>query len=103
MTRRFWIGLALAVPVVALEMGGHLTGLDQLIRAADLELAADRAGDAGGAVGRLAILRARLAVARHPQPQHVHADRDGHRRRLGLQHRGDARARSIFPPAFREP
>jgi P-type Cu+ transporter len=24
MTRRFWIGLALAVPVVALEMGGHL-------------------------------------------------------------------------------
>ncbi len=26
-TRRFWIGLALALPVVALEMGGHLTGL----------------------------------------------------------------------------
>jgi len=27
MTRRFWVGLALAVPVFALEMGGHLTGL----------------------------------------------------------------------------
>ena len=27
MTRRFWIGLALAVPVFALEMGGHLGGL----------------------------------------------------------------------------
>jgi P-type Cu+ transporter len=27
MTRRFWIGLALTVPVFALEMGGHLTGL----------------------------------------------------------------------------
>jgi Cu+-exporting ATPase len=27
MTRRFWIGLALAVPVLALEMGGHMTGL----------------------------------------------------------------------------
>jgi Cu+-exporting ATPase len=27
MTRRFWIGLALAVPVVALEMGGHLVHL----------------------------------------------------------------------------
>ncbi len=27
MSRRFWIGLALSVPVVALEMGGHLTGL----------------------------------------------------------------------------
>lgn len=27
MTRRFWVGLALAVPVLTLEMGGHLTGL----------------------------------------------------------------------------
>jgi len=27
MTRRFWIALALTVPVFALEMGGHLTGL----------------------------------------------------------------------------
>src|SRR4051812_20145791 len=26
MSRRFWIGLALSVPVVALEMGGHLLG-----------------------------------------------------------------------------
>lgn len=31
MTRRFWIGLALTLPVFALEMGGHLTGLHQLI------------------------------------------------------------------------
>jgi len=29
MTRRFWIGLALAVPVLALEMGGHLIDLHQ--------------------------------------------------------------------------
>jgi Cu+-exporting ATPase len=27
MSRRFWIGLVLALPVFALEMGGHLTGL----------------------------------------------------------------------------
>ena len=27
MRRRFWIGLALAVPVVILEMGGHVPGL----------------------------------------------------------------------------
>src|SRR5437867_1373579 len=27
MTRRFWIGLVLALPVVALEMGGHLIDL----------------------------------------------------------------------------
>ncbi|MBE7201018.1 MAG: heavy metal translocating P-type ATPase [Parafilimonas terrae] len=27
MTRRFWVGLVLTLPVFALEMGGHLTGL----------------------------------------------------------------------------
>ena len=31
MTRRFWIGLVLAVPVVVLEMGGHLTGLTMML------------------------------------------------------------------------
>jgi Cu+-exporting ATPase len=31
MTRRFWIGLALSVPVFALEMGGHLAGLHMLL------------------------------------------------------------------------
>ncbi|MCL4765461.1 MAG: heavy metal translocating P-type ATPase [Hyphomicrobiaceae bacterium] len=31
MTRRFWIGLALTIPVFALEMGGHLTGLSHLV------------------------------------------------------------------------
>jgi Cu+-exporting ATPase len=33
MTQRFWIGLALSVPVFALEMGGHLTNLHMLIGA----------------------------------------------------------------------
>lgn len=31
MTRRFWIGLALTSPVLVLEMGSHLTGLDHMI------------------------------------------------------------------------
>ena len=31
MTRRFWIGLTLTLPVFALEMGGHLTGLLDLL------------------------------------------------------------------------
>jgi len=31
MTRRFWIGLLLSIPVVALEMGGHLTNLHMLL------------------------------------------------------------------------
>ena len=33
MTRRFWIGLALALPVVVLEMGTHLAGLGHLVPA----------------------------------------------------------------------
>jgi len=33
MTRRFWIGLALTVPVFVLEMGGHFTPLHALISA----------------------------------------------------------------------
>ncbi|MFO7703829.1 MAG: YHS domain-containing protein, partial [Halopseudomonas sp.] len=31
MTRRFWIGLALALPVLMLEMGGHLIGLEHIV------------------------------------------------------------------------
>ena len=31
MSRRFWIGLVLSLPVVALEMGGHLTGLSHYL------------------------------------------------------------------------
>ena len=31
MTRRFWVGLVLALPVFALEMGGHLTGLMMIV------------------------------------------------------------------------
>jgi P-type Cu+ transporter len=31
MTRRFWVGTALSVPVVALEMGGHLTNLHMIL------------------------------------------------------------------------
>src|SRR3979490_2916233 len=31
MTRRFWIGLALAIPIVALEMAGDFTNLHTLI------------------------------------------------------------------------
>ncbi len=31
MTRRFWFGLALALPVLVLSMGGHLTGLTMMM------------------------------------------------------------------------
>ncbi|MBO0160261.1 heavy metal-binding domain-containing protein, partial [Vibrio parahaemolyticus] len=31
MTRRFWIGTVLTLPVLVLEMGGHLTNLNHLL------------------------------------------------------------------------
>ncbi len=31
MTRRFWIGLVIALPILVLEMGGHLTGLMMIL------------------------------------------------------------------------
>jgi Cu+-exporting ATPase len=33
MTRRFWVGAALAAPVLVLEMGRHLFGIDQIVPA----------------------------------------------------------------------
>ena len=62
MTRRLWIGGALAVPVLAVDMGGHLLAIDALLPHGMQELAAAGAGDAGRAVGGLAVLRARRAV-----------------------------------------
>jgi hypothetical protein len=67
---------------------------------AHCRLAAARLRHAGGAVGRLAVLRARLASLVDAQPQHVHADRARHRRGLALQRRGDGGARPV-PAAFR--
>ena len=95
MTRRFWIGLALTLPVFALEMGAHLVGAHGFLPASEIEPDPVRARDARGAVGGLAVLRARLAVARHPQSQHVHADRARHRRGLALQRGRDLRARAL--------
>ena len=98
MTRRLWISTLLALPVVALDMGGHF-GLLAFARQ-HFGLCRAGAGNAGGAVGRMAVLRARRPVARHAQPQHVHADRHGHRRRLWLQHCRGARCPGFFPRRF---
>ena len=95
MTRRFWIALALTLPLVVLDMGQHLSGRHWLDpQLSNLDPA--RARDAGRAVGGLAVLRARLAVRGLAQPQHVHADRARHRRRLGLQPRRGHWRRSCF-------
>jgi hypothetical protein len=72
-----------------------------LVPPALVELDSARAGDAGGAVGGLAVLRARLALAGHAQSQHVHADRDGHRRRLCSTAWSATLAPQWFPPRVR--
>ena len=94
MTRRFWVAAALTLPLLALAMGEMLPGepIAALLPRAGACVARARARDAGRALGRLAVLRARLAVGREPQPQHVHADRARRRRRVRLQRRRDARA-----------
>ena len=93
MTRRFWIGLALDGPGVRARDGRASVRRACLDQPDAVELAAVRLRHAGRSVGRLAVLPARLAVAGDAQPQHVHADRARHRRRLWLQRDRDARAR----------
>ncbi len=60
MTRRFWVSAVLTVPLVALAMGGALAGTALGHRRAGRNWLRAGARDAGGAVGRLAVLRARL-------------------------------------------
>ena len=97
--RRFWIGLALTLPVFLLEMGGHISAGSccfaprwsnwiQLVLATPVVLW-------GG--WPFFVRAGRRSVA---QPQHVHVDRDGHWRRVGLQHRGDVFARHFPARAF---
>ena len=97
MTRRFWVCLVLTVAAARSRDGRddrRPAGERTLFRrAARLDPA--RARDAGGPLGRLAVLRARLGLAREPQPQHVHADRPRHRRGLRLQRRRDALPRPL--------
>ena len=97
MQRRFWIGAGADAAGVRARDGRPPVRLASLlIPAHAVELDAARAGDAGRAVGRLAVLRARLAsLGADAQPQHVHADRARHRRGLRLQRGRDAAARHL--------
>ena len=63
MSRRFWVSAALTLPLAALAMSEMLPGmpLQHAVSPRLLGFAAARARDAGGAVLRLAVLRARLA------------------------------------------
>ncbi len=101
-TRRFWIGLALTLPVLALEMGGHLLGLDRLIER--------------GTSNWLQLLLATPAVLWAGWPLFVRGWRSVVNRSLNMftliaLGTGVAWAFSVvatvapglFPPAFREP
>ena len=86
MRRRLWVGVALSVPLMVLAMGRHLLpGLFEALPGRALELDRGRAGLTRRPVGGRALLRAWLALDPEPQPQHVHADRGRHWRRLSLQ------------------
>ena len=95
MSRRFWIGLALTLPVFALEMGGEIPALlpARARFAPPLDLLQLRPRDAGRPLGGLAVLRAWLGLDRPSQPEHVQPDRARHGRGLHLQPRRDLDAR----------
>jgi hypothetical protein len=75
MTRRFCIGLVLALPAVVLEMGGRPCRGARLGRPDAVELDPVGVRHARDTLGRVTVLRPGLAIARDAQPQHVHADR----------------------------
>ena len=100
MTRRFWVGARPDRPAPGRRHGRTCCPASRSQHAVSprcLDLDPARAGDAGRALGRLAVLRARLGVGREPQPEHVHADRPRHGHRVRLQRRRDARAGSSRP------
>ena len=95
MTRRFWVGLALALPVVVLEMGGHLAGLHRLIPPQvsgwlQLVLATPVVLWAGWPF----FVRGWASVVARSLNMFT-LDRHGDRRRLGLQRRRDVRPRPL--------
>ena len=98
MTRRFWIGAALTLPVFVLAMAHMVPALaaQSLGRQSHLALDSIRAHDARRRLGRLAVLPPRLAIAADGALEHVHADR--HRRGRGV--RLSARWRCSLPASF---
>ena len=103
MSRRFWISLALTVPLLLLSMAEMVPGLVSapLPGRAGLDLGPACAGDPRGRLGRPAVLPARLGLAGQSAAQHVHADRARDRDGLCLQCRGGPFPRS-FPASFRD-
>ena len=85
------------VPLLILAMAEMIPGqpLAGLLPAALAAVRRARPGHAGRALGRLAVLRAGLGLRGQPQPEHVHADRPGHRGGVSLQRGRHARPRHL--------
>ena len=97
MTRRFWVGrrahASRSCSWPWARPGPRRLHDADLRRRRRLDPA--RAGHAGGAVGRVAVLRSAAGPRCGRAPEHVHADRDGHRRGLAVQRGRDPRARAL--------
>ena len=96
-TRRLWVAAPLALALLALDMGAHGFGVDLLpfLSAQARAMAEARSRHSGGAVERLAVLRARDRLDPLGLAQHVHADRARHRRGVPLQRRRHGGARTV--------
>ena len=101
MTRRFRWSLALTLPIL-LVMVASFSGqpIHARFNPRVAELDGARSGDAGGAVGWMAVFRSRLGVACRAPSQHVHADRARRRAAYGFSVAATV-APDLFPHSFR--
>ena len=90
MTRRFWVSAG-ADGAARHRRHGRVRGAQLRVagNAEGAQLARAGAGHASGAVGRLDVFRAWLAVGRQSQPQYVHPHWAWHRGSLRVQRRRD--------------
>ena len=91
MTRRFWVAVVLTAPLLVIAMGSMLSSTFMHHDRSEPQRPADQSAairipprHPRRPLVRPPILPALLDVAGQPQPQHVHADRPRHRRRLHL-------------------
>jgi Cu+-exporting ATPase len=100
MTRRFWIGLVLSVPVVVLEMGGHWLGLGQRLGQQTLNWVQLLFATPVVLWAGWPFFVAAGNSLSYAQSQHVHADRHGNR--VAWLYSVIATLARRFPSAFRD-
>ena len=86
MWRRFRIALVLTAPILALMVSDILPGrpIHHALGPRADGLAAGAPRNTSRSLGRLAVLRTRVAIHREPVPEHVHVDRPRHRNGVSL-------------------